>query len=106
MSAQLSLFEAPPDLPEGMVYRSDLLSAAEEASLIGRLAELPFRAFQFHGFEGNRRTVSFGFHYGFDGSGLRETEPMPEWLLPIRGRAASPSRATMPCGTAITHEGT
>ena len=87
--SQLSLFAAPADLPEGMVYRPDLVSAEEEADLVRRLADLPFQAFQVHGFEGNRRTLSFGFHYAFDGSGLRETEPIPDWLLPMRDRAAS-----------------
>jgi alkylated DNA repair protein (DNA oxidative demethylase) len=56
--------------------------------LARRMAELPFKAFEFQGYLGNRRTVSFGLHYEFNGSGLREAEPMPEWLLPLRGRAA------------------
>jgi alkylated DNA repair dioxygenase AlkB len=80
---------AAPDWPEGLGYRADLLSAAEEKELAARIAELPFRAFEFQGFLGNRRTVSFGLHYEFNGSGLHEAEPMPEWLLPIRDRAAA-----------------
>jgi alkylated DNA repair dioxygenase AlkB len=87
--SQLSLFAAPADLPEGMVYQTGIFSAEQEAALASRLVELPFRAFQFHGFEGNRRTVSFGFHYAFDGSGLGEAEPIPDWLLPVRDRAAA-----------------
>jgi alkylated DNA repair dioxygenase AlkB len=53
------------------------------------MAELPFKAFEFQGYLGNRRTVSFGLHYEFNGSGLQETEPMPRWLLPLRNRAAA-----------------
>jgi alkylated DNA repair dioxygenase AlkB len=88
--AQLNLFggSAAPALPEGLAYRSDVLDAAEEAELAGRLAELPFRAFEFQGYLGHRRTVSYGWHYAFDGSGLRETEEMPDWLLPCRAHAA------------------
>jgi alkylated DNA repair dioxygenase AlkB len=76
-------------LPEGMVYRPELLSAAEERALAARMAELPFSPFQFHGFEGNRRTISYGWHYAFDGSGLHEAAPIPDWLLPVRAQAAA-----------------
>lgn len=76
-------------LPDGLVYRPDLVDAAEEAALMERIAALPLEPFQFHGFEGNRRTVSFGMEYKFDGSGLRETEPFPDWLLSVRDRAAT-----------------
>ena len=88
--SQLGLFAPPPpDLPEGLVYRPDLLDPAEEEALAARLAGLPFQAFQFHGFEGNRRTVSFGWRYAFDGSGLAPADPFPDWLLPLRERAAA-----------------
>jgi alkylated DNA repair protein (DNA oxidative demethylase) len=87
---QLNLFaDDAPDRPEGMVYRTDFISPGEEQALAKRLAGLPFAPFQFHGFEGNRRTVSFGWRYGFDGSGLRQAEPMPDWVLPVRARAAA-----------------
>ncbi|HEX8579557.1 MAG TPA: alpha-ketoglutarate-dependent dioxygenase AlkB [Allosphingosinicella sp.] len=91
MSAQPDLFggAAVPDLPEGLRYQPELITADEEQALAARLAELPFKAFEFQGFLGNRRTVSFGLHYEFNGSGLRETEEMPDWLLPLRDRAAA-----------------
>ena len=60
-----------------------------QSTLAGRIAALPFKSFEFHGFTGNRRTVSFGLHYAFDGSGLREAEPIPDWLQPLRARAAA-----------------
>ena len=76
-------------LPEGLIYRPDVVDAGEEAALIERLAALPLEPFQFHGFQGNRRTISFGMEYRFDGRGLREAEPFPDWLLPVRDRAAA-----------------
>jgi alkylated DNA repair dioxygenase AlkB len=87
---QPSLFEpdAPP-LPEGMAYRPELMTPAEETRLAALMAELPFAPFQFHGFEGNRRTISYGWHYAFDGSGLREAAAIPDWLLPLRETAAA-----------------
>jgi alkylated DNA repair protein (DNA oxidative demethylase) len=87
---QVDLFgAAAPDLPEGMVYEPELIGPEEESALAAQMAQLPLAPFQFHGFEGNRRTISYGFHYAFDGSGLRETAPIPEWLLPVRSKAAS-----------------
>ena len=87
---QMSLFGAPPGgLPEGLSYRPELIDAAEERALIARLQELPFEPFEFQGFLGKRRTVSFGWSYRFDGSGLAQAEPIPDWLLPLRSRAAA-----------------
>jgi alkylated DNA repair protein (DNA oxidative demethylase) len=86
---QPSLFEPDaPSLPEGMAYRPELVAPEEEAALAALMAELSFAPFQFHGFEGNRRTISYGWHYAFDGSGLREAAAIPEWLLPLRAKAA------------------
>jgi alkylated DNA repair dioxygenase AlkB len=89
MARQLDLLDDRPALPEGLSYREELLSADAEEALVGHIAALPFAPFAFHGFEGKRRTVSFGWQYRFDGSGLAQADPMPEWLLPVRERAAS-----------------
>jgi alkylated DNA repair dioxygenase AlkB len=87
---QLNLFGKPqPAGPAGLVYEPDFIGAEEEAALAGHIAGLPFKPFEFHGFTGNRRTVSFGLHYAFDGSGLTEAEPIPDWLGPLRERAAA-----------------
>lgn len=88
--AQPSLFDsAPPGLPEGFVYRPDFLTAAEETAIVRRLQELPFAPFQFHGFEGARRVVSFGWRYDFNEGGLKRAEPFPDWLRPPAARAAA-----------------
>jgi DNA oxidative demethylase len=89
MIEESDLFGGREPLPEGLRYCSDLLQPEEEAVLLERIAELPFAPFQFHGFEGKRRTVSFGWQYRFDGSGLAPAEAMPEWLLPARDKAAA-----------------
>ena len=78
-----------PALPEGLLYQSDFLSRREEQDLAARIAALPLAPFAFHGFTGKRRTHSFGLHYAFDGGGLRDTDPIPDWLLPLRARAAA-----------------
>ena len=76
-------------MPEGFRYRGGLVADAEERELACALAELPFQAFEFHGFLGKRRVVSYGWRYVFDGSGLEQAEPIPDFLLPLRARAAA-----------------
>jgi alkylated DNA repair dioxygenase AlkB len=87
--SQPDLFATGPALPSGLVYRSDFLRSEEERALVARMAELPFRPFEFQGFLGKRETVSFGWSYRFDGSGLAPAEPIPDWLLPLRAHAAA-----------------
>jgi DNA oxidative demethylase len=43
----------------------------------------------FHGFVGNRRTQSFGWRYDFDDASFTPAEPIPDWLEPVRKRAAA-----------------
>jgi alkylated DNA repair protein (DNA oxidative demethylase) len=88
-AAQPDLFVAAGGLPEGLAYAADLISPCEEKALARRIAALPLAPFQFHGFKGNRRTISFGWHYAFDGSGLRHAEPIPGWLDGARERAGA-----------------
>jgi alkylated DNA repair dioxygenase AlkB len=90
---QLALFASQPSqqlsMPAGFRYAPDLLDAAEEARLVAALGGLPFKEFEFHGFLGKRRVVSFGFRYDFNRGGLQVSEPMPAFLLPVRERAAA-----------------
>ena len=89
MATQADLFGISPALPAGLVYRPDLVDRAEEFALLEHVSALPFRPFEFQGFLGKRETVSFGWSYRFDGSGLAPAEPIPEWLLPLRARVAA-----------------
>jgi alkylated DNA repair dioxygenase AlkB len=75
--------------PDGFRYRSDVLEADEEQSLLDRIRELPLAEFEFHGYLANRRVVSFGFKYQYDERVLRPAEPIPEFLFPLRERAAA-----------------
>ena len=75
-------------LPAGFTYQPDFLSPEEEHELVARLADLPFRPFEFQGYVGNRRIVSFGWKYDFNTRELRRTDAMPGFLAAIRARAA------------------
>lgn len=79
-------------LPEGFRYRPEFLSRAEEAELLARLPELPFREFEFHGYFGKRRVVSFGIRYDFADRAMHPAEDIPDYLQPVRDRAAAFAR--------------
>jgi alkylated DNA repair dioxygenase AlkB len=83
---QAQLF-AEPAMP-GFRYQEELLSAAEEKALVRQFETLPFKPFEFHGYLGNRRTVSFGWRYDYSGATLRKAEEIPDFLLPLRDHAA------------------
>jgi alkylated DNA repair dioxygenase AlkB len=55
---------------------------------VGQLVTLPFEVFQFHGYVGRRRVVSYGWHYDFEHGKLLRTEPIPAFLHPLRKAAA------------------
>jgi len=74
-------------LPEGFRYQPDFLSREEEQSLLGHIVSLPFREFEFQGFTGKRRIVSYGWRYDFNGGRLSRTEDIPDFLSVIRARA-------------------
>jgi alkylated DNA repair dioxygenase AlkB len=79
--------QAPP--PTGFHYQADVVPAAEEDELAAKIRELPLKEFEFHGYVGKRRTISFGWHYDFGEAKLRQTDEMPAFLLPLRERAAA-----------------
>ena len=81
------LFDAP--LIAGLNYRDNVITEAEEAALIGRLGALDLTPFRFHGWLGNRRTQSFGWRYDFDDASFTRTEAIPDWLQPVREKAAA-----------------
>ena len=88
-SIQDTLFRDLAPFPEGFRYEENLLSPDHERTLIASFKRLPFREFEFRGFLGKRRTVSFGWRYDFNGGGLSKTEDMPDFLLPVREQAAT-----------------
>ena len=82
------LFERPATLPAGFRYRPDLVAPELEHELIAELEKLSFSPFEFHGFLGKRQVVSFGWRYDFGGGGLQRTDEIPQFLKPVRERAA------------------
>jgi alkylated DNA repair dioxygenase AlkB len=99
MTSQFGLFDDADDaaapaaaprraLPEGFRYQPALVAPAEQAALAGELRALPFRAFEFHGYTGKRRVVSFGWHYDFEARTLRKADDIPGFLRALRAPVA------------------
>ena len=72
----------------GFSYQPDLFTEGEEQSFIAQFGKLDVKPFDFHGFKGNRRVVSFGWRFDYGASVLREAEPFPVFLEPLREIAA------------------
>jgi alkylated DNA repair dioxygenase AlkB len=85
---QLKLFGGATTLPEGFRYDPDVITEDEERELLEQVRALPFREFEFQGYVGKRRVVSFGWQYDFNERTLREADDIPEFLLSLRDIAA------------------
>lgn len=75
--------------PAGLSYRDELISVAEEAALLERFAELEVTPLVMHGVPSRRLTHAFGVGYDFDTRSAAEVEPVPDYLLDLRSRAAN-----------------
>ena len=85
-SLQHDLFDAPA--LSGLAQAAAMVTPAEEQALIAGIDAAPLAPFRFHGWEGRRLTASYGWRYDFDDASFRPTERIPDWLLPLRERAA------------------
>jgi alkylated DNA repair dioxygenase AlkB len=83
---QRSLFDGRPP---GLEIRDEFVDPAEEAALLEQIDRLSFKPFEFHGWTGNRQTVSFGWRYDFGQARIERAPPIPDFLLPLRERAAA-----------------
>ena len=88
MLDQLNFFGADPSLPQGFRYQTNVISADDERALVELIQNLPFREFEFQGYTGKRRVVSFGWRYDFATETLGTTTEIPAFLLPLRETAA------------------
>jgi alkylated DNA repair dioxygenase AlkB len=74
--------------PAGLVYRPDVLTVDEERDLLDLLEPMTFDPIVMHGQAARRTALHFGLGYDYGTRTPRPGEPMPDWLLPVRARAA------------------
>jgi len=86
VALQPDLFDKP-DLA-GLSQANDIVTPGEAQALIGAIDAAELSPFRFHGWLGKRLTASYGWRYDFDTAEFGPTDALPDWLLPVRARAA------------------
>jgi DNA oxidative demethylase len=74
--------------PEGLVFRPEFITEAEEREILERLADAEYEEVRMHGVVARRRVIHFGWDYGYESWTIEPTEPIPDWLEPLRKRSA------------------
>jgi alkylated DNA repair dioxygenase AlkB len=82
------LFPEVADLPEGFVYREGVLSSDDEAPVVEGLRTLAFGEVRMRGQVARRRTIHFGWTYGYETWRVEPGPPIPEFLVGLRVLAA------------------
>lgn len=80
--------ERGPLVPQGLRYRPDFINEAEERALATALSELPLEPFEFHGYTGKRRVLSFGLRYDYSRREVELAAQPPAFLDGLRSRVA------------------
>jgi alkylated DNA repair dioxygenase AlkB len=75
--------------PEGFKYVEELVLPEVESELIREIERLPLKEFEFQGYTGQRRVVSYGWHYDFGSFSLNRADSVPGFLEALRTRAAA-----------------
>lgn len=78
-----------PLLPQGFTYLADVLDPVDERALLDQFARLSFNDVRMHGVVAKRRTLHYGWRYGYDAWNIEAGPPIPEFLLPVRTTAAA-----------------
>jgi DNA oxidative demethylase len=87
---QSDLFDRPG--LAGLALAEAIVAPAEEVALTAAIDRAELSPFRFHGWLGKRLTASYGWRYDFDTSSFGPADPIPDWLLPLRQRAAGFAR--------------
>ena len=94
-AAQAPLLDLPRELPHGLVFEHEFLTAAEESELLEWFATLPFREARFKTYYARRRIVSFhsaasaGGYDSTSDADLAPQGPPPLLLARLRERVAA-----------------
>lgn len=73
---------------EGFLYRGDFITPGEELDLLDAVRSLDFHEMKMRGVVARRRVIHYGVKYSFETFKASEGPPLPDFLLPLRERAA------------------
>src|ERR1044071_2383755 len=82
------LFDFMSGAPDGLRYVPGFLTPREEEDLLAHVEEIDFTEVRMHGVAARRTTAHFGWNYDYDSRKLDRPEPIPDFLLELRQRAA------------------
>ena len=85
---QLQFFANESALPGGLIYSAEFISRDEEQKLVAEIGNLLFAEIKMHGVVAKRRAAHFGRSYEYQSARVGAAPPVPEYLLPLRGRIA------------------
>jgi alkylated DNA repair dioxygenase AlkB len=77
--------EAPP----GFAYRPDFLTPEEEDAVLAGVRGLDYHDVKMRGQVARRRTMHFGWTYGYETWRIEPGPPIPDFLLGLRKRAGA-----------------
>ncbi len=74
---------------EGFLLREAFITPDEELGLLERVRSLEFHEMKMRGVVARRRVIHYGVKYSFETFKASPGPPLPEFLLPVRDRAAA-----------------
>jgi DNA oxidative demethylase len=77
------------ELPEGLFYREDFVTAAEEQQLLEQLEVIHFRTLEMRGQTARRTVRHFGLDYEYETGDLIPADPLPASMMWLRDRCAA-----------------
>jgi alkylated DNA repair dioxygenase AlkB len=86
VAALADLFDAP--ILPGLNYRDNILTEAEECAMVAQVDGTELSPFRFQQWTGKRLTHSYGWSYDFENGRFSPTDPIPDWLTPLKAHAA------------------
>ncbi len=85
---QGKLFDSAVTLPNGLVYRPNFLTPAEEEVLMAYIENLPLEHPLYEGYEAKRRIMSFGWGFNYRSQRLIPGPPLPPFLHSLQRKIA------------------
>ena len=70
------------------LFNRGIITPSEERALIASIDAVELSPFRFQGWLAKRLTASYGWRYDFDTGSFGPADPVPDWLLPLREKAA------------------
>ena len=87
MAHQGSLLDSDTPI-EGLIFREAFITPDQELSLLDRIRSLDFHEMKMRGVVARRRVIHYGVKYSFETFKASPWPPIPEFLLPLREKAA------------------